>query len=128
MGELQLLRRVEVPIALPVIMSGVRSSAVTVVATATLAAVVGGGTLGAFILDGLFNNDQPRIFGAAVLVTWELRDSVGWFAAIGIGAAVWLGGSFGIGFVFELATASFVRRTQRLALEGDRDEPDEEIW
>src|SRR5207244_810635 len=66
--------------------------------------------------------------GAAVLVTWELRDSVGWFAALGIGAAVWLGGSFGIGFVFELATASFVRRTQRLALEGDRDEPDEEIW
>jgi len=68
MAELQLLRRVEVPIALPVIMAGVRSSAVTIVATATLAAVVGGGTLGAFILDGLFNNDQPRIFGAALLV------------------------------------------------------------
>jgi osmoprotectant transport system permease protein len=68
MAELQLLGRVEVPIALPVIMAGLRSSAVTIVATATLAAVVGGGTLGAFILDGLFVNDQLRVFGAAVLV------------------------------------------------------------
>lgn len=68
MRELQLLRRVEVPIALPVIMAGIRSSAVTIVATATLAALVGGGTLGDFILQGLYVNDQPRIFGAAVLV------------------------------------------------------------
>ena len=68
MAELQLLGRVEVPIALPVILAGVRSSAVTIVATATLAAVVGGGTLGDFILQGLFVNDQPRVFGAAVLV------------------------------------------------------------
>jgi osmoprotectant transport system permease protein len=68
MTELQLLGRVGVPIALPVIMAGLRSSAVTIVATATLAAVVGGGTLGAFILDGLFVNDLPRVFGAAVLV------------------------------------------------------------
>ena len=68
MQELQLLRRVEVPVALPVIMAGIRSSAVTIVATATLAALVGGGTLGDFILQGLYVNDQPRIFGAAVLV------------------------------------------------------------
>ena len=68
MTELQLLRRVEVPAALPVILAGVRSSAVTVVATATLAAIVGGGTLGHFIVQGLFLNDQVRIFGAAVLV------------------------------------------------------------
>ena len=68
MHELQLLGRVEVPIALPVIMAGIRSSAVTIVATATLAALVGGGTLGDFILQGLYVNDHPRIFGAAVLV------------------------------------------------------------
>jgi osmoprotectant transport system permease protein len=68
MRELQLLRRVEMPIALPVIMAGIRSSAVTIVATATLAALVGGGTLGDFILQGLYVNDHPRIFGAAVLV------------------------------------------------------------
>jgi len=68
MRELQLLGRVEVPIAMPVIMAGVRSSAVTIVATATLAALVGGGTLGDFILQGLYVNDHPRIFGAAVLV------------------------------------------------------------
>jgi osmoprotectant transport system permease protein len=68
MTELQLLGRVEVPVALPVILAGVRSSAVTVVATATLAALVGGGTLGHFIVQGLFLNDQVRIFGAAVMV------------------------------------------------------------
>jgi osmoprotectant transport system permease protein len=68
MAELQLLRRVEVPVALPVILAGVRSSAVTVVATATLAALVGGGTLGHFIVQGLFLNDQVRIFGAALMV------------------------------------------------------------
>ena len=54
--------------ALPVILAGVRSSAVAVVATATLAALVGGGTLGHFIVQGLFLNDQVRIFGAAVMV------------------------------------------------------------
>jgi osmoprotectant transport system permease protein len=68
MTESQLLGRVEVPVALPVILAGVRSSAVTVVATATLAALVGGGTLGHFIVQGLFLNDQVRVFGAAVLV------------------------------------------------------------
>jgi len=68
MRELELLRRVEVPIALPVIMAGIRSSAVAIVATATLAALVGGGTLGDFILQGLYVNDQPRIVGAAILV------------------------------------------------------------
>jgi osmoprotectant transport system permease protein len=68
MRELQLLRRVEVPIAMPVIMAGIRSAAVTIVATATLAALVGGGTLGDFILQGLYVNDHVRIFGAAVLV------------------------------------------------------------
>jgi osmoprotectant transport system permease protein len=68
MTELQLLRRVEVPVALPVILAGVRSSAVAVVATATLAALVGGGTLGHFIVQGLFLNDQVRVFGAALLV------------------------------------------------------------
>lgn len=68
MRELQVLRRVEIPIALPVILAGVRTSAVQVVATATLVAVIGGGTLGELILIGFNTGDQVRIFGSALLV------------------------------------------------------------
>lgn len=68
MQELQLLMRVEVPVALTVILAGIRVSAVAVIATAPLAAVVGGGTLGAYILQGLALSDEVRVFAAAVLV------------------------------------------------------------
>jgi len=68
MRESELLRRVEIPIALPVILAGVRSSAVTVVATATLSSLVGGGTLGAYVVQGLFINDLPRVVGGAIMV------------------------------------------------------------
>jgi osmoprotectant transport system permease protein len=68
MRETQVLSRVEMPIALPVILAGVRTSAVQIVATATLAAAVGGGTLGQLIVIGFNVGDQVRIFGAAVVV------------------------------------------------------------
>jgi osmoprotectant transport system permease protein len=68
MRELQLLARVEVPVALTVILAGIRVSAVAVVATTPLAALVGGGTLGAYILQGLELSDEVRVFAAAVLV------------------------------------------------------------
>ena len=68
MRETELVRQVEVPVALPVILAGVRSSAVQVVATATLASIVGGGTLGEFIVQGLFVRDLDRVVGAAILV------------------------------------------------------------
>jgi osmoprotectant transport system permease protein len=68
MRELQLLLRVEVPVALAVILAGIRVSAVAVIATAPLAALVGGGTLGAYILQGLALSDEVRVFAAAVMV------------------------------------------------------------
>ncbi|MEO8639704.1 MAG: ABC transporter permease [Chloroflexota bacterium] len=68
MRELQLLVRVEVPVALTVILAGIRVSAVAVIATAPLAALVGGGTLGAYILEGLALSDEVRVFAAAVMV------------------------------------------------------------
>ena len=68
MRESEVLRRVEVPIALPVILAGVRTSAVQIVATATLVAVVGGGTLGQVIIAGFNTGDDVRIFGSALLV------------------------------------------------------------
>jgi len=68
MRELQILLRVEVPVALTVILAGVRVSAVAVIATAPLAALVGGGTLGAYILQGLALADEVRVVAAAVMV------------------------------------------------------------
>ncbi|HLE58664.1 MAG TPA: ABC transporter permease subunit, partial [Candidatus Limnocylindria bacterium] len=73
---------VEVPIALPVILAGIRSSAVQVVATATLAAVVAGGTLGDFILQGIFVRDLPRVFGAALMVAALALATEGLFALL----------------------------------------------
>jgi osmoprotectant transport system permease protein len=68
MRELQLLWRVELPLALPVVIAGVRVATVQVVATATLAALVGGGTLGRFIVDGFARQNQPMLIGGAILV------------------------------------------------------------
>jgi osmoprotectant transport system permease protein len=62
------LWQVELPIALPLIMAGVRTSAVNIVATATLAALVAYGGLGRFIVDGLAQRDFVQLFAGALLV------------------------------------------------------------
>jgi osmoprotectant transport system permease protein len=54
----RLLRDVELPLALPVVITGVRITAVQVVATATLGALVGYGGLGRFIVDGFATQDE----------------------------------------------------------------------
>ena len=64
----QVLARVEVPMALPLMMAGIRTSAVQVVATATLAALVGWGGLGRYIIDGLATRDFHEVFAGALLV------------------------------------------------------------
>jgi osmoprotectant transport system permease protein len=64
----QVLWNVEVPVAMPLIMAGVRTSTVQVVATATLAAVVGLGGLGRYLIDGLSQRDLPQVVGGAILV------------------------------------------------------------
>ena len=64
----QVLWGVEVPMGLPLIMAGVRTSAVQVVATATLAAIVGWGGLGRYIVDGLATREFDEVFVGAVLV------------------------------------------------------------
>lgn len=68
MTEVQLLRRVELPIALPVIVAGIRTAAVQVVATAALAALVGGGGLGRFIVDGFGLQQDDQLVGGALIV------------------------------------------------------------
>lgn len=64
----QVLMQAEIPIAAPLIIAGVRNSAVAVVATATLGALVAGGGLGRYIVDGLARQDYPREFVGALLV------------------------------------------------------------
>jgi osmoprotectant transport system permease protein len=59
MSPLQILRRVELPLALPLIFTGVRIAAVTVVATAPIAAIAGGGGLG----DVIVNQASYRLEG-----------------------------------------------------------------
>jgi osmoprotectant transport system permease protein len=49
-------------------MAGIRTSAVQVVATATLAALIAGGGLGRYIVDGLARSDNPRTLAGALLV------------------------------------------------------------
>jgi osmoprotectant transport system permease protein len=68
MRPTEVLRNIEVPVALPVILAGIRISAVQIVATATLASIVGGGTLGEFIVQGILVRDLDRVVGAAILV------------------------------------------------------------
>jgi osmoprotectant transport system permease protein len=68
MTEREVLLRLEVPLAVPLIMAGLRTAAVTVVATATLAALIGGGGLGRFIIDGFAQQDDPMLVAGALLV------------------------------------------------------------
>ncbi|MEO6712087.1 MAG: ABC transporter permease [Mycobacteriales bacterium] len=64
----QVLTRVEVPLAMPVIMAGIRTAAVQVIATATLAALIAGGGLGRYIIDGIAQQDNVKLFAGALLV------------------------------------------------------------
>lgn len=74
----QLFGSVELPLALPVVMAGVRTAAVQVVATATLAAVVGYGGLGALILLGLRTGDNVEVVaGATTVAVLALATEVG---------------------------------------------------
>lgn len=68
MSGSQLLRRVELPLALPLVAAGVRTASVQVVATATLAAYVGGGGLGRFVADGFGRADPAMTAAGGVLV------------------------------------------------------------
>jgi osmoprotectant transport system permease protein len=68
LSEGQILKSIEVPLGLPVILSGIRTAAVNVVATATLGALVAGGALGRFIVDGLALQEYDQLMAGAVLV------------------------------------------------------------
>ncbi|WP_221360368.1 ABC transporter permease [Streptomyces beigongshangae] len=64
----EVLLKVEVPMALPLILLGLRVAAIQVVATATVAAYPGLGGLGRFIVDGLSRNDYELVIGGSAVV------------------------------------------------------------
>ena len=64
-----LVRQVELPIALPVIVGGLRSATVQVIATATLGAIYGLTDLGSYVTEGVAQNDDAKLFGGVILVT-----------------------------------------------------------
>jgi len=66
MTRLQVMAKIELPVALPVISAGVRTAAVQVVAGATLAAFIGGGGLGDFITSGIALMQLPLLLLGAV--------------------------------------------------------------
>lgn len=68
MRGLQVLAKVEIPCALPLMFSGLRSAMLQIIATATIAATVSLGGLGRFLIDGLAVRDFPQMAAGAVLV------------------------------------------------------------
>ncbi len=64
----QILRRVEAPLAAPFVMAGVRTAAIEVVATSTLAAYVSYSDLGTYVITGLNTNNTVVAFSGAILV------------------------------------------------------------
>jgi osmoprotectant transport system permease protein len=66
MTDLDVLRRVRLPLAVPVILAGVRTSAVLTVGTATLAAFIGAGGLGVPIVAGMQLADTTRVLSGAL--------------------------------------------------------------
>jgi osmoprotectant transport system permease protein len=69
MTEWQVLTKVEVPLALPILVGGFRSATLQVVATATVAAYIPGpGGLGRYLIDGLALSDYPQVVAGSVVV------------------------------------------------------------
>lgn len=78
MTPVQIRNRVETPLAMPVVFAGLRTASVEVIASATLAAFIGGGGLGEYITSGLQNNDGGLLLlgGSSVAVLALLVESM----------------------------------------------------
>ena len=64
----QVLRRVELPLAFPLIAAGLRTAILQVIATAVLAAAIGLGGLGRYLIEGLGSQDDAQVLAGAILV------------------------------------------------------------
>src|ERR687893_3273929 len=78
----QILQGIQVPIAAPIIFAGIRTSAVQVVASATLATFIGGGALGDYIVEGFQRGDiNISLAGALTVAVLAIITEVGFGAA-----------------------------------------------
>ena len=66
MNASQVLWKVEVPLALPVIVAGLRIAAVTVISVSVVGAYIGAGGLGTLIFNGIANDHAPKIWAGAI--------------------------------------------------------------
>lgn len=82
MDQRQILRKVELPLAMPLIIAGGKTAAVEVIASATLAAFIGGGGLGTFIVNGLGMYNFPMLLVGAAPVALLAILSESCFAGI----------------------------------------------
>jgi osmoprotectant transport system permease protein len=80
--ERQVLTGIELPLALPVILAGVGSAAVQIIATATLGAIFGFGGLGTYLTEGISQRDWPMVFSGVVLVAVLALATEGLFALL----------------------------------------------
>jgi osmoprotectant transport system permease protein len=81
MTDGQLLRQVQLPLATPMILAGIRVATVTTIGTATIAAAIGGGGLGVFIFRGVATVDTIQILAGAVpaaLIALLADGGLGW--------------------------------------------------
>ena len=77
MTEAEVLRRVELPLAAPTIMAGVRTAAINIVATATIASLAGESTLGDFIINRNVYGDEGVLAGAILVATLAITVELG---------------------------------------------------
>ncbi len=82
MTEMQILFQVEIPLALPLIIGGLRAAVLQVIATVTIASYAGLGGLGRIITSGIGLNDYDLILGGALLVTALALTVDGLFALV----------------------------------------------
>ena len=69
MTRRQIITRIQTPLVLPVIAAGIRTSALQIIATATLAAFIGAGGYGDYIVDGLYKLNSTEVLAGAIPVT-----------------------------------------------------------
>ena len=72
MSELEIVRKVELPLAIPTVMGGVRSAAIAIIATATIAPLAGVETLGDFIITASIYGEDGRLAGAILVAVLAL--------------------------------------------------------
>jgi len=68
MTEWQILTKVEIPLGLPLLMGGLRSATLQIIATATLADFIGAGGLGRYIFQGVKAGDYPQMLAGSIIV------------------------------------------------------------